>query len=141
MKIYFKTYQEFLIKLKVKQSLLLHSYFGQPHCKCFVCKEHIFYLCAKFTLNCLWFLQIYFCSSSKIFRNNIKNVLKMLLMSVDSQITDFLCSSSVNICSVYLTGLWSCRLSKLKYLVSYMYNTAYLSTDFKLCSPLRYRVI
>ena len=70
------------------------------HCKCFACKEHIFYLRAKFTLNCLWFLQIYFCSSFKIFRNNIKNVLKMLLMSVDSQITDFLCSSSVNICSV-----------------------------------------
>ena len=60
---------------------------------------------AKFTLNCLWFLQIYFCSSFKIFRNNIKNVLKMLLMWVDSQITDFLCSSSVNICSVYCTHI------------------------------------
>ena len=37
------------------------------HCKCFACKEHRFYLRAKFTLNCLWFLQIYFCSSLKCF--------------------------------------------------------------------------
>ena len=71
------------------------------------------YLRAKFTLNCLWFLQIYICSSFKIFRNNIKNVLKMLLISVDWQITDFLCSLSVNICSVVFFAkclLYKCHM-------------------------------